>query len=231
MDRWEDFAAFGDLGELEHVCGLLEEQAGAAEFITAEHCMTGDDSFLVARLNRQASKTMEILEAVRPGLFERSWHGKLFAELFVLLDEVTERPSRLPDLIDILCLDLHKVMIAAHDVFDPVHRAALVERAKADDFSSRQTRAAKDFPRNRKPSAVTRKALVEVVRSQSKRRIWNSAWEWLKAATNEGQTIGEFELQRCTAETIAYRVRGRDADIKEVTFRDYWNSDAKKAGS
>lgn len=62
--------------------------------------------------------------------------AKLFFTLFVRLDELTHNPDKLSSNIDWLCVALHKVLIAAHEVFDPHHRAALVANAVSTGASA-----------------------------------------------------------------------------------------------
>lgn len=137
MKEWEDFSTFGDIAELEHVCELLEESAGALrDGITVEVAdLVGPGSHLMRRLERQDAQSAAILIAERPdrpGLYAKTWIAKLIAGLYLRLNEIAERPEYLPDELPRLELDFHKVLIAAHDIFDPHHRAALVAQALAD---------------------------------------------------------------------------------------------------
>ncbi len=137
MKEWEDFSAFGDIAELEHVCELLEESASALrDGITVEVAdLVGTGSYLMKRLERQDVQSAAILIAERPdrpGLYAETWMAKLIAGLYLRLNEIAERPEYLPDELPRLELDFHKVLIAAHDIFDPHHRAALVAQALAD---------------------------------------------------------------------------------------------------
>jgi hypothetical protein len=130
MIKWEEFAAFMDIGELEHVCYLI----GLAEKENWEDLdeLIGENSHLQMKLNAQDKHSSAILEGERPGLYPKTWIAHLFVALYVLLDELTEKPRRLTDALPRLVLDLHKVVIAGHDVFDSHHRAALVAKALLD---------------------------------------------------------------------------------------------------
>lgn len=126
LEEFEDFAAFGDIAGLEHVCEIFKYQADlATEYRDQPEYLTGEKSPLIAGLNQQARRTEQILEKKRPGLYPRTWMASLFWRLFVRLDEVTEFPERLKGELPDLLLDFHKVQIAAHDVFDPASRMSL----------------------------------------------------------------------------------------------------------
>lgn len=126
MIEWGKFSVFGDIGELEHVCYLLE--LADEEKRTDLSDLIGENSYLIKRLNEQDRLSAEILERERPGLYPKTWIAHLFSRLYVLLDEITEKPQLLPAALPRLLVDLHKAMIAAHDIFDPHHRAALVAK-------------------------------------------------------------------------------------------------------
>lgn len=137
MEEWEEFSTFGDIAELEHVCELLEDRAGALHdgILVGVADLVGPDSYLIKRLEKQDSRSAAILLAERPdkpGLYGRTWMAKLIAGLYLRLNEIAERPECLPDELPRLELDFHKVLIAAHDIFDPHHRAALVAQALTD---------------------------------------------------------------------------------------------------
>ncbi len=162
LEAFEDFAAFGDFGELEHVCEMLEEAAASPpEYRHSPEYLTGEKSYLLQRLNQQARRTEEILESERPGLYRRTWMAALFWRVFVRLDEVTEFPARLKSELSDLLLDFHKVQIAAHEVFDPVSRERLiskaveeaVEKTKTEEFSDRQKEASAARPDVQKAAA------------------------------------------------------------------------------
>ena len=133
MEAWEDFSAFEGVFELEHVCELLSEQASLDPALRdAAKYLTGEDSPLIKRLNLQAAKSEKIIETEKPGLYRRTWIAHLFGEMFGRLDDLTGHPEGLQDAMPWLREALHKVLIAAHDVFDPHHRAALVTKALLD---------------------------------------------------------------------------------------------------
>jgi hypothetical protein len=124
---FEKFAAFGDIGELERVCYLIE--------LAAEENQE-DIGGLIAEIERkigiQDLLSFAILESERPGLYPKTWMAGLFTGLYVRLDELAENPRRLRDAMPGLLLDFHKVLIAAHNIYDPKHRATLVAKAMKD---------------------------------------------------------------------------------------------------
>ena len=133
---WDEFSAFGDLAELEHVCELLRDRASENCLLQVRlDSMTAEGSLLDKRLQQQARETKAMLEAERPGLYPRTWMAELFLELFARLDAVTSTPEYLSDNIPWLCEALHKVLIAAHEVFEPSHRATLVAKALSSKAS------------------------------------------------------------------------------------------------
>lgn len=129
---WDDFSAFGDIAELEHVCEMLAENASVAtEHRDRPEFLTGEKSILVKRLNIQAAAMERLLEQERPGLYRRTWMAHLFIGLFNRLYDVTERPETLAEEVPTIALELHKVLIAAHHVFDPAQRERLLAVAEA----------------------------------------------------------------------------------------------------
>lgn len=144
MDQWESIAAFGDLAELEHVCELLHEAAAvSADQRDEAEYLTGEKSTLSSRLVQQARYSEATIEAARPGLYRRTWIAELFGRLFLRLDEVTEFPARLAGELRDIELDLHKVLIAAHDVIDPECIAKLVAVAEAQGVQKGEDNAKK----------------------------------------------------------------------------------------
>lgn len=134
MDKWEDCSAFGDIAELEHVCHLLDgwADAGAAlRDLTMDgpDYLFGEKSYLIKRLVLQDRQMEELIEKDHPGLYPRTWMASLFRELFVCLDYLTEKPHLIRERVPWLRESFHKVLIAAHDVFDEHHRAALIAAA------------------------------------------------------------------------------------------------------
>ena len=130
MDDWTRFSAFGDIGELEHVCSMLEEYADSPLDQGCLDYITGEKSFLIGRLNIQAKETERLVELKRLGLYQRTWIAGLFHDLFCLLDEVTEDPGLLPFVLSDFALGFHKVLIAAHEVFTPVNLEKMIAEAE-----------------------------------------------------------------------------------------------------
>ena len=130
VDDWTRNSAFGDIGELEHVCSMLEECADGPLDPGCLDYITGEKSTLVDRLNTQAKETERLVESKRPGLYQRTWIAGVFRSLFCLLDEVTEEPSLLPLVLSDFALNLHKVFIAAHEVFTPVNLEKMIAEAE-----------------------------------------------------------------------------------------------------
>lgn len=130
MDDWENFSAFGDIGELESVAYMLEECAAGELSPGCLDGLAGNGSTLVNRLNIQAAGTARLLEAKRPGLYERTWIAGVFGALFNELYDVVEKPHRLPLCLPSIVLNMHKVFIAAYDVFNPFHLERMVSAAE-----------------------------------------------------------------------------------------------------
>ncbi len=232
MENWEDFSTFRDLRELEYVCDILEENMPSNSIPGMLDEITGDGSTLISRLNAQYKITEAICEKVRIGLFQRTWMCGLFSQLFYQLDEVTKEPCLLKSYLSDITLNLHKVLIAAHEIHDDRRREALL----ADALSIRQRSIAKN-PRNRAPSKTGGRALVESVRKESKKRKWNTAWQWLCGQADNRATVGSFLLNEVceNTDTVCYSsVSDNTAgSIKKTTFLDYWTRPdrSKKVGS
>ncbi len=78
--------------------------------------------------------------------------------------------------------------------------------------------------RNRGRAQNGGRALVLVVREQSKKKKWNIAWQWLcvKAGDSDNK-VGDFTLKSCDDGVISYGVKGgRSLEIREKTFAKYW---------
>lgn len=187
MEEWEEFSAFGDIAELEHVCELLEDRASAVrDGIPAEVAeLVGPGSTLMRRLERQDVQSAAILIAERPdrpGLYAKTWMAKLIAGLYLRLNEIAERPEYLSDELPRLELDFHKVLIAAHDIFDPHHRAALVAQALTD---GRQAATSERSQQSR--DAVK-------ARGDQERRVAFDAWAKACIATGAAaNTVSELQ--------------------------------------
>lgn len=227
MEHWEDFAAFGDIGELEHVCYLLEEEAKVAARLSPAECMTGEGSHLSKQLVRQARESRAVIEREHPGLYDRTWIAELFERLYRRLDEVTEFPSRLAGELRDIELDLHKVMIAAHDVFDQEHRAAMVAKAVAAASREKQKAIASKSRPNRRSSETSGKVLVAVVKTESKKQKWNTGWDWLVSAAEARKSVGKFQLDDVNDGVVSYTAAGKDTTMKRETFQRYWNTAEK----
>ncbi|MEW5787254.1 MAG: hypothetical protein AB1899_05315 [Pseudomonadota bacterium] len=144
MENWEEFSAFGDIAELERVCEIiLEEAAIAAESrMDGPDYMTGRNSHLRKRLHIQAEATERILEQRRPGLYPRTWMAHLFNEVFRALDTVTDAPGTLNTSAATIVLSLHKVLIAAMDVYDGERLERLIASA-----TKAKTEAVREAPK------------------------------------------------------------------------------------
>jgi len=138
IPEWEDFATFREMGELEHVCDLFEsaakEDAGIAD-------IAGENSYLIKRLVAQDIHSRDLLESERPGLYQKTWMAELITCLYARLDKIVEKPYLLQDDLPDLLLDFHKVMIAAHEIYDPVRRNGLIAKATTDAISERARKA------------------------------------------------------------------------------------------
>lgn len=185
MDSWEDFAAFVDIAELTRVCDLLDDRANAirdglaADVAGDVADLVGLDSYLVKRIERQDTQSAAILAAERPdkpGLYARTWMAMLVAGLYVRLDEIARQPGLLPDDLPRLKLDFHRVLIAAHEIFDPHHRALLIstatfeafergkDKGKADEQSARTGKS--QFAVTQRNDQLTRAEFVTWVKAQ-----------------------------------------------------------------
>lgn len=239
MDDWENFSAFGDIGELEHVAYLLEECAAGELSPGCLDDLAGDDSYLLKRLNIQAAGTARLLEAKRPGLYERTWIAGIFGALFNELHDVVGKPRRLPVCLPSIVLNMHKVFIAAHDVFNPFHLERMISEAEYNGretaISSHMRNIAKG-PRNRSASHYGGRALVACVRAESKKRQWNTAWSWLCTQAENKASVGAFALDGvCDSGNFVRYLNTQEGAVKSIkksTFQDYWQrpNRSKKVG-
>lgn len=212
MKEWEEFSAFGDVAELEHVCELLEERANALrDGIAVEVAdLVGPDSTLMKRLEKQDVQSSAILIAERPdrpGLYAKTWMAKLVAGIYLRLNELAQRPEYLPAELPRLELDFHKLLIAAHDIFDPHHRAALVAQALTDG------RQAAESERSQKSR--------EAVKSRGDQKMKEAFMKWADSAIKAGKTADTVnELQGLDGFDASWSM------MTEVTLKAW----AKEAG-
>lgn len=136
VPRWENFSAFGDLFEIDHVMEMLTDwcEAYPRSQEPADYAI-GEKSLLIERLNMQAREMEWMLEREKPGLYRRTWCAGLFGEMFVRLDELAEYPGNLKAELPWLKECMFRALIAAHEIFDPVHRAALIAKATCEAAS------------------------------------------------------------------------------------------------
>ena len=187
MDEWDSVSAFRELFELEQVCEILRENAAVPpECRESPVYLTGDKSPLIEALSRQARYSEKVIETVRSGLYQRTWIAEVFRRLWYRLDAITEFPERLADELHDIELDLHKILIAAHDVHDSEHRAKLVTEAELKGIQTGLA-AAKD-----ERSAQSRAAVAD--REDQKMRIEFVAWGTAAiAAGGRADTVEELQ--------------------------------------
>lgn len=224
--EWEKFAAFSDMFELERFCKILADSASAVQKGLSVDLTytTGGHSYLIERLQVQDNKCREILEIERPGLYPRTWEAQLFSRLYVILDEVTDKPSLLPHELPGLQLDFHKVLIAAHDVFEPGRRAkliALVEKATLKNAVSRIQADKAKRPRQRGTAPGGGKAFVAAVKKESKKQKAYTALAWLK--NNIDLVFDGFDVVSCDDKVVKFKyMKKQKPTISVDTFRRYW---------
>lgn len=211
IPAWEDFAAFGDMGELEHVCDMFEEAAEEE---------AGIDNFageLVRRLERMDIQSRRLLESERPGLYPKTWMAKLIVKLYVMIDEVIERPYLLKAELPGLLLDFHKVMIAAHEIYDPRSRARLVAKVAceaADGAIKNRQRVVSKKPRASKGIEA---AIHWAFRSGESAVTKTAEWVWRKL-----EKYDEADALECGE----FSVFVRDGELRSI-YRSTGKPDGK----
>lgn len=142
IPQWEDFSAFGDPFEIDHVMEILTDWCEAyPDANEPVDYKIGEKSLLIERLNLQAREMERALEREKPGLYRRTWYADLFGEMFVRLYELAEYPGNLKAELPWLKECMFKTLIAAHEVFDPVHRSKLIAEATTEAISARARKA------------------------------------------------------------------------------------------
>lgn len=124
---------------------------------------------------------------------------------------------------------LHVARLVLSTLHDDRSRAALfasaLEQGVAGAISKRNSDAA-SRPRNRGPSKKDGRALVDCVRSESGKRLWNTAWEWLISQAENKASVGQFRLDGTFDDGGAVRYYlmsdGLQKSIKKLSFRTYW---------
>ena len=217
MDEWDSVSAFRELFELEHVCEILRENAAVPpECRESPVYLTGDKSPLIEALSRQARYSEKVIETVRSGLYQRTWIAEVFRRLWYRLDAITEFPERLADELHDIELDLHKILIAAHDVHDPEHRAKLAADAEAKGIQAGLVAA-----ENRR-SEQSRAAVAE--RADQKERKDFLEWGALAAGTGadtveELQSLPGFNPEWSRRDLSTLRKWAKEAGFKLKTGR------------
>lgn len=177
IPAWEDFAAFGDMGELEHVCYMFEEAAeegaGIAHF-------AGGESHLIKQLLKQHVESFNLLEQERPGLYQRTWMAEVINSLFVRLDALVRQPQYLPHDLHGLLLDFHKVMIAAHEIYDPRSRAKLVAKAACEAADGAIANRNKEAAKRSRASKGIEAAIHWAFRDGESAVTKTAEWVWRK---------------------------------------------------
>lgn len=130
-------------------------------------------------------------------------------------------------------------VLAKHGPLSPWQVAMLILRAgglSIADALSLHMRSIAKSPRNRAPSKTGGRALVESVRTESKKRQWNTAWGWLCAQAENHAEVGGFQLDGVSDSGNVVRYsNGQTSNcgsIKKSTFQDYWGrpNRSKKVG-
>ncbi|GHU20043.1 hypothetical protein FACS189475_08300 [Betaproteobacteria bacterium] len=98
----------------------------------------------------------------------------------------------------------------------------LLEVAKESDRSARASKIAKK-PRKRSITATGGRALVEKTRTESKKRTWNAAWEWLCRQAENHINVGYFALESVDDDReIVHYWNKKEGQIKKTSFQKYW---------
>lgn len=219
---WEDFSAFGDTGELDHVCELFE--VATDEEWGDVSGLAGDNSALIKRLVMQDTASRDLLEGERPGLYSKTWMAHLMRQLYLALDQITEKPYLLPGELPGLLLNFHKVLIAAHEIYDPAHRAKLVAEAACEAASgaiaNRNKAAAKKSRASKGITAAIQWALNDGHSSATKtaEQVWRKLAKYDQADALE---CGDFSVFVRDDELMSvYRGTGKNdgRPIKKASF-------------
>lgn len=147
LPKWEDFSAFVDFGELEHLCHLMEQSAAEIGEDTEENYdiirWFYKNSTLIKRISIQHVESEKIIENECPGLYKRTWIAQEIDALLKFIDTIFDNPDIFPEKLSTLLLYLHKILIAAHEIYNPRHRAAMIEKIKISTIS-KASKAASD---------------------------------------------------------------------------------------
>lgn len=217
LPAWEDFAAFGDMGTLMSVCYMFEEAAEEGASIAS---FAGEGSYLIKRLEAQDIHSRDLLESERPGLYPKTWMAKLIAGLYVRLAEIVERPYLLPDDLPGLLIDFHKVMIAAHEIYDPRHRAKLTAEAASGAVVGHNREIAKLDRASKGIEAAIHWALRDGDSAATKTAEW--VWRKLEKYDDAGALeVGDFHVFMRSEELISVHRKTNKPEgrsIKKASF-------------
>jgi len=119
LPKWEDFSAFTDVGDMDHYLYMIEENL--LECIYEE---------LYKRLIIQNEASEKIINAECEDIYTDTWGSLVIGNLLYSLHELLYNPHTYEEKLPYLVIDLHRVYIAAHEIYDPRHRAMIIERAK-----------------------------------------------------------------------------------------------------
>jgi hypothetical protein len=222
---WEDFSAFSDLFEIEHVIEMLADWCEAyPQSQEPVDYKIGEKSLLIERLNLQASEMERVLEHEKPGLYRRTWYAGLFGEMFVRLYELAKYPGSLKDELPWLKDRMYRSLIAAHEVFDPAHRAMLIAKAACEAaggaIANRNKAAAKKGRASKGIEAAIHWALKDGSSSVPKtaEQVWRKLEKYDLADALE---CGDFSVYVSDGElTSVYRTTGKPdgRPIKKASF-------------
>lgn len=222
VPSWENFSAFGDTGELGHVCELFE--TATDEEWSDVSGLAGGNSTLTKRLVMQDTASRDLLESERPGLYPKTWMAHLMQQLYLTLDQITEKPHRLPGELSGLLLNFHKVLIAAHEIYDPRSRAKLIAEAACEAASGAIVK------KNTEIAALDRasEGITLAIHHELQGR-WNgtkptspSVWKRMKKHTESNPLkVGEFEVFMASGKlTSIYFATGK-ADGKPIGEKSF----------
>lgn len=227
--------AFVSLEELEHVCYLLREQADLPPGLSEKDLWNCTEVTRILRRKVRTQWNMDAATSYAQGYkvpFDRTYIADDYRKVDAILENLERSPYDLARELHQLEVLLHRIFIFALSgdmvIAERTRKSALKEavaEAKAGAFSETQSKNAGN-PRVRAPSETAGKALVMAVRHASKKRQWNTAWDWLCEQAASMAKVGKFSLKCSSTDLGIVNYKGPDGKVKVIkrgTFRTYWS--------
>ena len=218
LPAWEDFSAFDCAFEIDSFMDSLADwcEAYPDSQEPAEYRI-GEKSFLIRRLNLQATEMERVLEREKPGLYRRTWYPGFFDQMFVRLDELVESPDNLKAELPWIKESALKTLIIAQEFFNPAYLAKVVKETRTEAVGNairNNNKNAAQKSRASKGITLAIQHLLKIAQSNSEKtaeQIWRALKRYDESAPLDCDDFSVFEV---------------DGELKSI-YRDTGKADGR----